>query len=497
MKVKQKILLALTLMLVTIFTVLPSCCKATGENLSITVTGNVSGRTLSIYKLFDLEIVDGNQYYSWEGLPTKDFFTNKKGLSTIYETTEYLKGLESNSTNLTKLAEEYYNYCEDNNISELNKKVVGENEKQVTFSGLDKGYYLIYDETVASKTVAKSIGIVSNLTENTTVSIKVDSIEVDKTVDETSAKVGDDVNFTITSKVPEMIGYDEYSFVISDTLSKGLDLDEESIAISIGEDEYTNYSKSSVKNQDGTTTLTITFKDFIEQKVNSGKTITVNYTAKLNNEAAVEKDNTNSAKVIYSNDPTTDKKGETDEVVVHVYTYAVELTKKNSKGDVLSEVEFILKLGNGKYATFDQDGVFTGTVENKDDATILKTNSEGKIAISGLEAGEYELIETKTLDEYNLPNFGFSFRISQELNDDGTLKTASFDYIADEEIKEAAGYIEDVSSSTPSFEIVVLNAKKGLLPSTGGMGTILFTVTGIGLMIVAASVFVVRKKVRA
>ena len=148
MKVKQKILLALTLMLVTIFTVLPSCCKAAGENLSITVTGNVSGRTLSIYKLFDLEIVDGNQYYSWEGLPTKDFFTNKKGLSTIYETTEYLKGLESNSTNLTKLAEEYYNYCEDNNISELNKKVVGENEKQVVFSGLDKGYYLIYDDKV-------------------------------------------------------------------------------------------------------------------------------------------------------------------------------------------------------------------------------------------------------------------------------------------------------------------------------------------------------------
>lgn len=497
MKFKQKIFTALTVMLVSIFTVLPYCCEATGEALSITITGNVSGRTLSIYKLFDLNINEGNYYYSWDGLATEDFFSNEKDLKTVYEATEYLKELKEDSTDLTKLAEEYYTYCKNNGISEIDKKTVGENESQTTFSGLDQGYYLVYDETKATENTAKSAAIVSNLTENMRVSIKVDSIEINKEVDDTSAKIGDTVNFTITSTVPEMIGYDKYSFIISDTLSKGLDLNEDSIKIFIGDNEYTDYTKTSVKNSDNTTTLTITFNNFINQKENSGDTIKVNYSAKLNNEAAIEKDTSNGAKIIYSNDPTSDKKGETDEVVVHVYTYAIELTKKNSKDDILSGVEFILKLDNGKYAKFDQNGVYTESVDNKDEATILVTNSEGKISISGLEVGDYELIETKTLEDYNLPNFSFSFRISQLLNDDGTLKTASFEYTADDENKEAEGYIKDVSNSSASFEVTVLNAKKGLLPSTGGMGTIIFTVGGLGLMLIAASVFIVRKKVKA
>ena len=177
-----------------------------------------------------------------------------------------------------------------------------------------------------------------------------------------------------------------------------------------------------------------------------------------------------------------------------MYTYAIDFTKKNTAGTVLSGAEFVLRLEDGTYATFDNNGVFTGTVATREEATVLTSDANGKVAISGLKAGTYTLVETKAPDGYSVPNFEFTFTIDQVLKADGTLETASFDYITDKDNTAAKGYMTDSTSQSASFAIDVLNAKEGALPTTGGMGTTIFTVVGISIMAVAIVALVARNR---
>lgn len=502
----KKLLTIFTIILVSVLAFTPIKSLAVGENLTLTVEGELEGRTLSVYKLFDLKITKSGENtfydYTWNSLASEIFFTSK-GYDTVYKATEYLKGLESDSTTLTDLAVEYYNFCNNSENAEnltgktsevAVKENIAEGTTQVTFENLDQGYYLVFDETVSDTDTAKSAAILSSLMpDSTTVQLKIDTVIVEKTVNETTASVGDDVTFTVTSSVPEMIGYDTFTFNVVDTLSKGLTFNND-VAITIDNTKYEAFTVNSVTNQDGSTTVTVVFNNFINQKANAGKEIVVTYSAKLNDQSAVEKDNTNEVKIVYSNDPTTKGTGDSNIDIVHVYTYEVNITKKNSAGENLQGAQFVLKIGN-KYATFDSDGKYTGiTVDIITDSAILTSDKDGKVSFSGIEAGSYVLEEIVAPEGYNKPDFTFNFTITQKLKADGTLETASFDYTTDTTNNSAKGYIQDVTSTTPSFVIEVLNAKDGLLPTTGGMGTTMFTIVGIGLMAIVAVIFIVRNK---
>lgn len=508
----KKIISILTIVLVAIIAVCPLSFAA--NDLTLTVTGDVAGRTLSLYKLFNLTIEDNDNYhYSWDNLASEEFFKSK-GYANIYQVLEELRNYENDSTNLTNLALEYYNFCTDSansgilegKTSKIDVKTVGEDEQYVVFTGLDEGYYLVYDETenpnnTASK--ARSAAILSSLIQSDEVKIKTDDIHIEKETDVTTANVGEDVNFTITAEVPRMVGYDKYEFNVEDTMSKGLNFNDD-IEITIGGESYTNAKISTTKNTNGTTTLEIKFNDFISQKDNAGAEIKITYSAKLNSDAAIEKDNTNQVKLIYSNDPKNNGKGESTPDIVHVYSFTLDITKKNSKDETLNGAKFILKLSNGKYATFDQNGKFTGEVENKEQATTLTSTGTkekdgeevdaGKIQISGLKEGTYTLIETEAPAGYNTPNFEFVFKITPQLNDDGILEDAEFEYLPT--VNSAKGYVTGTQTrdGVAEFSIEILNAQKGLLPSTGGMGTTLFTTAGIVLMISAVCILVIKMK---
>lgn len=501
MKTLKKLFIILAIVLVAVLAFSPVKSIAAGDNLTLTVNGKVAGRTLSVYKLFNLR-VDGenNTYYSWDGLASEAFFTSK-GYDTIYKATEYLRTLGENSTELTNLAEEYYAYCNNSANAETlagktakigESKTAAADAQTVEFTGLDSGYYLVYDETTATATTAKSAAILSNLTKNSEVTIKVDDITVNKTVENATASIGEDAKFTVTSKVPAMIGYNTYTFNLVDTLSKGLTFNED-VKVTIDGKEYTDFTVAPVTNEDGTT-VTIVFNNFINQKVNAGKEIIVKYSAKLNSMAATEKDNTNSVKAIYSNNPTTESTGESIPSVVHVYTYTIDITKKNSKGELLQGANFVLQLEDGTYATFDANGVYTGAVATIEEATLLTSDENGKVIFSGIKTGNYKLVETVAPEGYNKPDFTFDFTINQTLNADGTLQTASFDYTSDNTNNSAKGYIADATNTSASFVISILNAKEGLLPSTGGMGTTIFTIIGLVVMALVVVAFIIRNK---
>lgn len=537
MKTFKKLLTVLIIVLVAILAIIPTKVLAAEGDLTITVTGEVGGRTLSVYKLFNLAVEgegDAAIYrYTWDGLASEAFFAqltdsegNSLGLDTVAKATDYLKGFENDATALTDLAEDFYAFCNDENnatllegkISKIGDSVtVPAGTENVEFTVPGKGYYLIYDETVPTVDpetgveTAVAAAMLQNVTKNEPVKLKAESIKVDKKVDQQTASVGDKVTFTISTTVPNVVGYDEFFFEVTDKLSKGLTLNND-IKVTIDGTPYTHFevktlnteegaTEAFVRNEDGTTTLKITFDDEEFAKLNDamGQKLVITYSATLNSNAATEKDNTNEATIEYSNDPETNEHGKTNTGIVHVYTYGFDFTKKDSAGKVLPGAEFVLKLSDGSYATFNENGVYTGKVSSKDDATVLVSDENGKIAVSGLEAASYTLVETKAPKGYSIPNFEFTFTISQELNEDGTLKSASFDYTADDNNNAANGYISVTNSAndvltSKSFAVTVLNAKEGELPTTGGIGTTIFTIAGIVVMVIAGAALVIRNR---
>lgn len=534
MKTFKKLFTVLAIVLVAILALMPAKSFAAEGDLTITVTGEVAGRTLSVYKLFDLTVEGEGETavyrYTWDGLASEVFFTSK-GLNTVAKATDYLKGFEKDATALTNLAEEFYAFCNNEANAEAlagktakigESATVAADAKNVVFTVPEEGYYLIYDETVSTvdpetgAETAVAAAMLQNVTANAEVKLKAESIVVDKTVDETTANVGDNVNFTVSTTVPNVVGYDTFFFEVTDTLSKGLTFNNDVKVTIDGVTTTVPYKVTYTTDETtGKTTVKITFDSTEFAKLNDkmgkdimGKDIVITYSAKLNNNAALEQDNTNEVVIEYSNDPETNEHGKTNTDIVHVYTYGFDFTKKNTAGEALNGAKFVLKLADGSYATFNENGVYTGKVANKEDATVLisegtttdengDTEALGKFAVSGLEAGNYTLVEVEAPKGYSLPNFEFTFTITPELNADGTLKSVSFYYTADDNNNAANGYMtveERTDVTAETFVLTVLNAKEGELPTTGGIGTTIFTVVGIIVMLVAGVALVARNR---
>ena len=499
----KKILTILTIVLVAITALIPVMSFAADENITLTIIApedsgiDITKKTISVYKLFALttEIEDENKayHYSWDSLTATEAFFTSKGYDTVIEATEYVRTLSG--TELTKLAEDYYTFCQGREDAVVYTKSFDEEK---VFTDLAQGYYLVYDVQEASDNTAKSVAILSNLEKDVTIPLKIETVKVDKEVDQTTANVGDTVNFTVTSSVPDTTGYETYQFIVTDTLSEGLTLNQDSIKVTVSGTDYSAYTKTATTNQDGTTTLTITFasQDFLQLTADSE--IKVTYSAILNESAVEAIENSNEVTITYSNDPTSSSTGITVPEKVYVYTYTVDFTKKNTKGESLNGAQFVLQTkdeqGNTKYVSLSPDDF--QLVESQENATPFASDDKGKFSIAGLEAGTYTLVETVAPNGYSLPSFdGFTFTISQTLDEEGKLTSASYDYTTDEENVVAKGYMTDGSITTAvAFEIDVLNAQGTGLPSTGGMGTTIFTIIGIAVMATAGAVFVIRNR---
>ena len=239
-----------------------------------------------------------------------------------------------------------------------------------------------------------------------------DTIAPHGTADEKKAGdfgIGDTITYQLTSKVPDMTGYDSYTFKFSDTLSKGLDL-KEVLSVKVGNTTLT--AKTTGANTyalayDKTSRiLTVTLNDFYSSYKNyTGETITVVYTATLNKDAVIGMNpNTNKAVVEYSNDPKSDGTGtsEPSKVDVHTFNFTIfkyylkgadktglanaefELYKANEAGNAADENAKIniVKVKDGEYRqATPEEAAAEGF---KSDVIVSGTN--GKVLVKGLDA---------------------------------------------------------------------------------------------------------------
>ncbi len=373
-----------------------------------------------------------------------------------------------------------------------------------TFTGLDYGYYVV---AVPGATLANASGqyatLVSVDSTNVDANIKGDLPTVDKKVqvggtgkDATDAKIGDTLTFTLTSTIPDMSAYDTYTFNFKDTLSQGLTFGQvTSVTVEGVTDPLTvntDYTVTAPTVSDNT--LTVAMKDFKKQQANAGKKITVTYTATLNEKAVVGgHGNVNSATIQYSNKPGIEGTGESEPSKVRVFTYGFTVDKYT--GDKytdaatrLAGAEFTLAPKNGDAMSFVQVTAGSAT-ENavyrvaKDDetgtTTTITTPANGKVVFQGLKNGEYTLTETKAPAGYNKLASALGVKVNgQNDGTDTTNATVTITYNND----NGSSYNQTASNGV----IPVQNKSGVILPGTGGMGTIAFTV--IGVLVIALGV---------
>ena len=250
--------------------------------------------------------------------------------------------------------------------------------------------------------------------------------------------------------------------------------------------------------------------DAVKTAVSACTYVHVVYTATLNEDAFTTDVLGNKAYVGVNTNPYDKGSYKKTEVEKKVYTYGFTVTKVGENDEPLPGAEF--KLYSDAACTNEikfvdkENGVYTKATEEQIKegsgiATALVTNANGQFQVQGLACGTYYLKETKAPDGYVLP----ANPIKVELVDsepDGELDGCSVEggIVPNEMSPLAVGEPgEEIQTGDNIFEFVVKNEKPGFnLPTTGGMGTVLFTAGGLVIMACgAALVLVTLKKKKA
>lgn len=385
----------------------------------------------------------------------------------------------------------------------------------------NKGYIMDGAATYEFKVEGNDVTYAGNTGTNIIIPVTNDKPDMTKEVKNGSEwkhdadySVGDKVPYRITVSVPANIAKLK-KFALTDTPTNLKD-DVTSVKVT---------DKTGKTTIPATATATADGNGFIidfapaDLTTYAGQNIIVTYNAELLSTAVTTTaGNPNTATLEYSNKilPDTDdesnpnKPGEpkTDKITdtAVVYTFQIQIEKKAEKADgtPLADVEFDLykavDAGTAGVATADEvkkAGLDSSKAWKKINETSLKTNTEGKVSQSGLKNGEYYLVETKTNETYNLLkapvkvtlNIAYTTTTKAEYNIDETGKTTLVKHEVEKtEFKNAGVASDGIQIQT------VINKKGFTLPLTGGMGTVLFSVIGLALVLAGVVVITASRK---
>lgn len=349
--------------------------------------------------------------------------------------------------------------------------------------------------------------------------------------------VGDTVTYRLDVAIPvypEAGPNEEYvykAFDVGDTMGKGLTFsglkDDEGndlvkVYASTSQNSYDKDNDLVPMENNGKVNYTITeaeagngfeikFEyDNLKATVGADTYVHVVYTATLNEDAFEEDALGNKAYVGVNTNPYDKGSYEKTEVEKEVYTYGINATKVDAN-DLVALLGAEFKLYSDKECTkeikfVDSNGYYTRAKDQESAGVTLKTNGLGQVILGGLDVGTYYLKEVKAPGGYQLPNDKDAVT-TIVLTDDkiGTGEGAKNgqDGVLEQENTSAAGNMV-VANSTSIINNNVISFKLGNnkpgfeLPTTGGMGTVLFTAGGLVIMACgAALVLVTLKKKKA
>ena len=344
-----------------------------------------------------------------------------------------------------------YDFSKINYGSVKNNDETTANGGNVTFTVTEPGAYLI----IATGTKTKYAPMVAacykydnnNLmvVADATVVAKGENIIVDKDAGDRFVHAGQDVTFTVTATMPYFAEDDENkTFKVYDQPFNLTDL---------------TLTKATIGNENANVTMiqdgdkyVVDFSSYADQ---TGATIVVEYTAKVSGDQG------------YINTTWSQKNGtDGSSTTVTGFTGDITLTKYASDSDnndltnnkKLSGAQFKVSKNN-KWLTFDEDNKFAGYVDKEEDATVITVGADGTVKVTGVDEGTYYFKEIKAPVGYSV-------------ND-----------------KDAVAIVEASNEAHKSAYAHMIDTTLLALPATGGIGTTIFTVAGVAIMVVAAALF--------
>ena len=493
MKKMLKSLLVLALLLVQVVPMLTVNAEQVNSGSKedtkgkITINNAIVGQTYDIYRILELESYSTGKAYAYK-VASKwvDFVNTDEAKDYLSVNTEgYVSWVggdqPSDAAAFARLALDYadlHNIKNDGSQEATSTTVVFNGQES---KGLELGYYLVDSSTGALCSLDTTDNEVTIKEKNTVPS-------VDKTVEE-NGKYGDkntdDIGDTVNFKTEITVGAGAQNYVLYDKMSDGL--------------TYQSITKVELVRGETTTPLAETkdyvmkpvediefdfimdFTDELEKKLMANDKIVVYYTAILNEEAVVEENgNENETHLVYGDGT------ESNYDRTYTYTFKFNLVKVNAQNEKLTGAEFklyaadketlinLVQEADGTYrvATAEDMNPEVGTFES---AIIVA----GNVIIKGLDEATYYLKEITPPNGYNLLADFVEVKVEAKYDEKGVSTT-----IVSGAQNNLVTYDQD--------EVTVINTTGNELPSTGGMGTVLFIVIG-SIMVLGFGVLLVTK----
>lgn len=372
----------------------------------------------------------------------------------------------------------------------------GKFASNVNFTGLQAGAYLVIvtdptNKTEYSTMVAKTYkydeknNLIAPL--NASVVAKADKYHTGKEADKTNIEVGDLVTYKVKTTVP----YQEVKpngqklvteFKVSDNLTGAtFYLTGEAVkgtaavnTITVNGATVPGFEKLS-ETLNGQSAFELNLMDLVkDDNTYAGQEVVITYTALVNKANLVENNATS----------TQDPNGTTTKT----YSGNATITKYEvNTTNVLKGAEFVVyrinkETNKKEYAVIDNGGWITGewTAETTKDVvpaglgSTLTTADGGTVTVKGLKAGDYYFKEVVAPDGYSISNTDIAFTMAETTD-------------------KTTGVVTGVAPTQPEL-IKMYDSKLSALPSTGGMGTTLFTIAGCAIMVAAAGFFFASRK---
>lgn len=459
---------------------------------TITISGTTSGHTYEAYQVFTGDLAK----------------SDNKTLSNIDWGSDVNTFEFDGESDAAKIAEKLSGQAYDSETAKAFAKTANANLKQgiepasatsegetVTIKLSKPGYYLVKDkdDSQKNKTDFAYTRFMMEVVGDETAKVKNDVPSVQKKVKENSTgewQVGadydfdDDVPFQLTATLPSNFAdYSEYYLEFSDTLSAGLTYNKDAKVFLVNGENRTDITSSFTIAEDGSSFKINNLKSI--SGVTASSEIVVEYTAKLGSNAVIGSEgNPNTVKLVYSNNPNYEGKGEespkgnTPEKNVKVFTYQTIINKLDEENKALAGAGFTLYKDGKEFKKLPAGDATTFTFK-------------------GLDAGNYELVESTTPDGYNTIK-PIKFTINAKYGTDESKEKIELTELS---VNVTSGDVksDDFKSnlSDGSLTVGIVNRKGSLLPSTGGMGTTILYVVGSILVLVAAILLITKKRMDA
>lgn len=400
---------------------------------------------------------------------------------------------------------------------------IAESAKSVS-QDLSIGYYLIKQTKVPSSTDAKNGYVASkpvlvNLTENKVVTAKDDTEKLDKTitglntdtsknVDENTAKIGDVINYKVTTYIPTYgtgVDKDSLKFYLYDTFSEGITYNNDvKVFISDTQDAKgneltTGFTTDKLAKADATFEINLNAETIF---ANQGKYVTLEYSGTLNKDAVINSaaGNPNTIELKYTNNPGTGEDHLKDTVKTYSFGLGIKKVDKATQEELDGAVFTLTKSGtdqpiqlvkvnDDEYRVATKDEIEAGNTVTD---ILVNSKSGHNPVIRGLDEGTYVLREKKAPDHYSVVS-DITVTVKANKNSNGMYTGAATISVNSGKLQDGENEADTASKVTATDGTVNINVyvedTKGIsLPETGSK-TAMYCLLGGGLLVIMGGAF--------